>query len=236
MRGVASLTIALLVGACGTIVDVDSAVRRHGAARSCCVDAQELTRHAHPDDDLGRSQAIRFSLEEDRPAFAFPRSGLSRFRVFKLPETNASYTVTLRSYLFGAGTGRPPKSSAFFYPKMTLLDANGNVVGDTDQEALRYSLSTFSDEPNETNRLDASFAVRPEHGARYLVVHTFADRVGSPATYVGRSARLTVPVGSGIVSMPVGDGSYPVIGSPIAPADMLRLTVTRTPAGGASKS
>lgn len=228
--------IALLVSACGTIVDVESAVRRHGAARSCCLALQELSRHAHPEDDLGRVQEIRFSLGEDRPAFAFPSSGMSRFRVFKLPEAMASYSITLRSYLFGAGTGRPPKSSAFFYPKMTLLDANGNIVGETDQQALRYSLSSFADEPNETNRLDASIAVRSENGARYLVVHTFADRVGSPATYTGRSAPLAVPVGSSIFFVPAGDASYPIIGSPIAPAEMLRLTVTRTPAGGAPKS
>ena len=130
----------------------------------------------------------------------------------------------LRSYLFA--DRYPVRSMAFFYPKITLLDANRNPLLVTEIQQLNYLLSTLSDEPMERHRLELSIPVASGSGARYLLVHTSSDLVGSVRNYWGQMAGPVMPIGSVFVPVgPMGSGDFAVAGSPVTPPDMLKLRI-----------
>lgn len=222
MRMIGASIVAFGLVACTPNLDVGSSLAAYRSAKSCCADFSQVSYEKL----LVRQDAVVFTVGDEDLAFAFPGSGMSRFKAFELPGLDSPYTLVLRSYLFAAG--RPAKSGAFFFPKMTLLDAGKRGIAETSRQQLTHIKSSIYDEPNSRHRLEVSIAVKPSDNARYLLVHTFAESLGVVTQFHGQSAPLTVPVGGIFVAIPAGSDLYSAIGSPTAPPQSLKLRIIQS--------
>lgn len=222
MRQLAATVLSvLLCAACTSNLDVQSAVSTYKSRVACCSSLAQL-----PGEPLNSTER-RFEISKDAPLFIFPESGASYVKVFELPSSEASYTIVLRSYLFTDGP--PARRSAIFYPLLTLLDEAKAPLSTTRTEQARFVRSSFSDEPNDTHRLEVAVEISPASRAKYVVIHTAADMIGSARGFSVPTAGVTVPAGGAFVSTGGRTESLSLTGSPITPPSYMKIRILQRP-------
>jgi hypothetical protein len=220
-RLAAAVLSALLCAACTSNLDVQSAVSTYKNQTACCSSLAQL-----PTEPLDKGDS-RFEIYQNAPLFVFPEWGASYVKVFELPSSDTPYTIVVRSYLFTDGP--PARWSAIFYPLLTLLDEAKAPLSTTRPEQARFLRSSFSDEPNDTHRLEVAVEISPASRAKYVVIHTAADMIGSARGFSVPTAGVTVPAGGAFVSTGGRTESLSLTASPITPPNYMKIRILQRP-------
>ncbi|HEV2674919.1 MAG TPA: hypothetical protein VGV37_10290 [Aliidongia sp.] len=217
-----SFLLFLLFASAGCVtpsMDVSGAINTYREVQPCCTTFQQVSFEKLP-----RNEGRSFTLAATDPAFLFRDGGLSYFRAFEIPESAKDSEVILRSYIFGIKNN--PGNMAVIYPDMEFLDRDKRPIEGIKVD-YTYLLSSLTDEPNSSHRFQLTAIVPHQDNLRYVIVHAASDQLGVTKLLPGNQSELTVPIGRGFV--PVGGNArgtmYRATGSPVGPADSLRIKV-----------
>ena len=129
--------VALLAAACGQ-VDLNAAVATYREAKGCCATPDQLTYAKLP-----ANADTLFAVAPTDPMVDFGPDGRSYCSAFELPPAQSDYLLVVRSYMF-ADRSLPP-NWAFFFPVITLLDADKRPVAISDWHRATFRQSTLTD-------------------------------------------------------------------------------------------
>lgn len=140
--------------------------------------------------------------------------GKSYLKSFKLPTSDTTYRLAIRSYVVFDGLQIGP-NAAMFFPLVTFLDEEKKPLGTSSRGNLRYIPSTLFDEPNSPPKLEFAILVKPDSRIRYVVVHTSRDLIEFGGLAIAALPRIAANSAPIIVPVPSGpDGPRQVPGSP----------------------
>lgn len=133
------------------------------AASPCCRELATVAPGALPS-----SGKQSYTINQSSPVFDFP-GGRSRFVALKLPQTQAPYSVSIRSV--ATPSNLPATGRLYIYsPEVLLLDADFKVLAR--QQDTVFTPVPASMMPPRSASLQAQLTAADLAGARYLVVHT----------------------------------------------------------------
>ena len=212
----------------GPKADVAFETQTLANAKSCCAGYAQL-----PFQALTQVIDVFQDLGAKEPAFDFGKDGLSYFRAYRITEQEKGKTLRIRSHIFSSGR----KEVAFFFPVVTLLDAEKSPILVTGRSDMVFQQEAdFSDWNTTTVHLNVTINLATYPAAEYLIVHTSHDYIGKVVTFTARSPDMMVSMGTLPIVVPGVEGDLPALGSPVAPAKSIKITVVGPKAKKKSRS
>jgi hypothetical protein len=176
LRRLAALSLLLFCAACGQghYVDFDGGLAAYQRQKpvSGTFDALSFQTLSNP-------SSQKFAIDQTDAMLYFPNSGKSFIKAFALPPAGSGYHLVLRSYTMLHGLN----GTALFYPIVTFLDHDKKSISASSPQELKLDWGGMgSDEPGEPARLKIDFLIAPQSAARYVIVHTDQQWIGTGST------------------------------------------------------
>ena len=162
--------------------DLDARLAAYAQGVPCCDDPAGFDFATLP-----AAGTVEVVIGEASPSFEF-QSGLSRFAAFRLPESDASFRVQVKSYFDEAA----PPAGSVFYPVLAMMDDAFIVTRVSNLENLRLDQALAT--PGGASGLAVVAPFDPGVSReRYLVVFTPAVLLGAPPPERREGDVLTLP-------------------------------------------
>ena len=155
---------------------------------------------------------VAVTIDRNDPTYNFGFDGISRFKAYMMPDCPKFCRLVINSYEMPLDAPRDGVATAFFFPQITLVDANFRVIwGSEDGEAVFTEPSA-----HETEKLELVVDLKKFPQARYILLHTGHQALMEGGDYHSYDPGVTVSAGSAFVTVGERDAFFHVLGSPVA--------------------
>ena len=161
------------------------------------------------------------SISHSDPVFNFGINGLSRFKAYKRPDCGRHCSLIIDSFGFSAEMPSSEPQFAFFFPQVTLVDKDYNVIWTSENGEAVFQAPSGHD----PERLELSVDLARFPSARYILVHTGRQALLEGGDYNFYNPGVTFSVGGAFVTGGQSRGSAHVLGSPVAPDGVLDVRI-----------
>ena len=221
---VIALVILLALPACEELPTRQEAIDHLEMTPLCCQSKSEINFSPFPADSLEK-----ITINNSLPAFEFD-TGKSHFVAYELPDQVMPYRIIINSYPVGYGA----TTATIFEPRLTLLDADYNILGSTAPgtfhfrrlglaEGFKLTLSTTI----ESMFYEGAFVV-DDPRAKYVIIYSSIHEIeaGVPYEYMQYAQVYT---GCGyMVPLPMGKRQTTIAHSPYGVFRMMAVSMNAT--------